>query len=121
MNVKTIIVGLLAITLDGCYTDVESVLYPETNCTPGTRSQYTADVIPILNTYCNSCHSGTFASGGIRLDGYNYVKIYVDNGKLMGSINWEGGFSPMPKDAGKLSLCNIDKIKTWIDAGAIND
>lgn len=121
MNAKTIAVGFIGIILGGCYSDVESVLYPETNCSSITTSLYSADVIPILNNYCNSCHSGSFASGGIRLDGYNYVKVYVDNGKLMGSINWDGGFSPMPKDGSKLSPCNIDKIKTWIDSGAANN
>lgn len=121
MNAKIVLTIFIGSILFGCYSDVESVLYPETNCASITTSLYSVDVVPILNAYCNACHSGTSASGGIRLDGYPYVKVYVDNGKLTGSINWGGGFSPMPKDASKLSPCHLDKIQTWIDSGAANN
>jgi len=106
--------------MKGCYYDIESDLYQGTNCEAATTTSFT-DVITILNKYCNSCHSGTSASGGIRLDQYNYVKTYVDNGKLMGSIKWTSGYSPMPQNSSKLSTCDIDKIQAWITAGALNN
>ncbi|MEZ4944030.1 MAG: hypothetical protein R2804_00750 [Cyclobacteriaceae bacterium] len=113
--------GLLLVGVGGCYFDVESTLYPEASCVPVSSPTYSVDVVPLLNTYCNSCHSGDFASAGVRLDGYNYVKTYVDNKKLMGSINWSSGFSPMPKDASKLNACTTDKINQWILSGALNN
>lgn len=115
------ITALLIILLGGCYYDLETTLYPDTNCTPPTSSTFAADVLPLLNTYCNGCHSGTYASAGIRLDQFDYVKAYVNNGKLMGSVNWTSGYSPMPKNGGKLSSCNIDKINIWINSGALNN
>lgn len=112
---------LLLVVVNGCYFDVESTLYPEATCIPVPSPTYATDVAPLLNVHCNSCHSGDFASAGVRLDGYNYVKNYVDNKKLMGSINWSSGYSSMPKDASKLSACTIDKINQWILSGALNN
>jgi hypothetical protein len=45
----------------------------------------------------------------------------VNNGKLMGSITWASGFSPMPKNASKMPDCEIQKIQKWIDQGALNN
>lgn len=113
--------SMLAWMLGGCFYDVESVMYPEKQCTIPATVTFTADVLPLLNQYCNNCHAGTFASAGIRLDQYSYVKTSVDNGKLMGSIKWSAGYSPMPKNASKLTTCNLDKIQAWITAGALNN
>lgn len=110
--------GLL---MASCYNDKEAILYPETNCVPPATPSYQADVTPIMSQYCTSCHSGTFASGGVLLDSYPEVKKYVDNGKLIGSITWASGVSPMPKNGNKLSSCNIGKIQAWVTAGALNN
>lgn len=107
--------------MSACYNDIESVLYPETACPPVTTVSYANDVAPIMNQYCVSCHSGTFASGGIPLDSYTSVKKYADNGQLLGSIQWASGYSPMPKNGNKLSACRIDIIQKWISAGAPNN
>jgi cytochrome c5 len=105
----------------GCYNDKESILYPDSQCTPTTTVSYQINIVPILSQYCNSCHSGTFPSGGVSLDDYTGAKKYADNGALMGSIRWSSGFASMPKNGNKLSACNIDKIQAWIDAGALNN
>jgi Fe-S cluster biogenesis protein NfuA len=45
----------------------------------------------------------------------------VTNGKLWGSINFNGGFIGMPNNGSKLSDCDIAQIGAWINAGAPND
>ncbi len=89
--------------------------------TTGVMS-YTTRVKPILQNNCNGCHGGTAAAGaGIVLSAYTSVKISVDNGSLLGSIEHTGGFSAMPSGGGKLANCDIAVIKKWINAGAPNN
>jgi hypothetical protein len=108
--------------LAGCYYDKVEVLYPgSTTCTEITVSTFNANVLPLLKNRCNSCHGGSSPSGGIALDTYSNVLKYVNNGSLMGSINFESGYSPMPKNSGKMSACEIRKIQSWIDSGASNN
>lgn len=105
-----------------CYYDQEGILYPDSyNCTPSANPSYATDVTTILSTRCNSCHSGSFPSGNIKLDTYNEVMKYVTDGSLIGSIRHTAGFSPMPKNSSKLSLCDIQKIADWIAAGSPNN
>lgn len=104
--------------VQACYYDVEQELYPSGGCDTADMS-YTNDIFPILQDKgCISCH-GDLAS--LDLNGYNDLKIYVDNGRLFGSINHDAGFRPMPDFQPKIDQCSIDKIKSWIDAGAPNN
>jgi cytochrome c5 len=111
--------GLL---LASCYYDNEETLYPgSANCDPTAVGTFNADVMPLLNARCNSCHAGTSPSGGIKLDSYTEVIKYVENGSLIGSIEHASGFSAMPKNGSKMTTCQIQTIQSWIDAGALNN
>jgi hypothetical protein len=83
------------------------------------NSEYMADVVPILTNNCYRCHGSTTSSGsmGIVLEGYNNLKPYAESGTLVGVITHAQGYTPMPEDGGKLSDCNINKIKSWIANG----
>jgi uncharacterized membrane protein len=118
---KAILIFLSAFLLASCYYDVEETLYPDSACTPPASPAFIGNVMPILNARCNNCHAGTTASGSIRLDSYNEVIKSVNNGSLMGSINHAGGYSPMPKNASKMSSCEIQTIQNWIDTGKQNN
>ncbi|MGC1242182.1 MAG: hypothetical protein WA874_11355 [Chryseosolibacter sp.] len=110
------------LVLTGCYYDNEEKLYPASfNCSPADNPAFSTHVSPLLQRKCNSCHSGSFPSGGIRLDTFAEVMKYVNNGSLMGSINHTSGFVAMPKDAGKMPPCEIDNIQNWINAGSLNN
>ncbi|HZV71293.1 MAG TPA: c-type cytochrome domain-containing protein [Saprospiraceae bacterium] len=86
-----------------------------------TNVSYSGFVAPLLTTYCVGCHSGGAPSGGITLNTYNGVKAVAQSGKLHGAISWSTGFQKMPQGGAKLAQCNIDKIKGWIDEGALNN
>lgn len=95
-------------------------------CNPGTvcddaNVTYSATVVPIFETHCYGCHNPTFISGGVVLTNYNTVASLAGSGKLMGVISHAPGFINMPQGGAKLSACNIQKIKKWVDAGAKND
>lgn len=111
---------VLLVSTTGCYYDKEEILYPQSVCDTSSVT-YSSSVVPILVSNCTSCHGGSTPSAGIKLDAYADVKIQVTNGKLWGSVSHAVNFSPMPKNAAKMSNCNLSKIKKWIDAGALNN
>ena len=82
---------------------------------------YAANIKPILQNACFSCHGNGLSQNGINFDTYSGVKAVADNGKLVGAITHASGFSPMPQSAPKLSDCNINKIKDWVNQGAPNN
>jgi uncharacterized membrane protein len=96
-------------------------------CDPGLEPcdtdnvSFASVVKPIIDLYCVGCHSGNPPSGGIDLSNYQGVKAVADNGNLIGSISWTAGFSKMPKNGVQLPDCEIDKIKSWVDAGALDN
>ncbi len=123
--------GLL-LTMQSCYYDNEESLYVDV-VNPGDTSivvingcdtvnvTYALTIAPLMSQSCNSCHSGTFPSAGIKTDSYTELKKYVANGRLMGSIKHSSGYSAMPQGAAKFSTCNIQKMDAWIHKGALNN
>jgi mono/diheme cytochrome c family protein len=118
------IIGVFAILsgLQGCYYDIEEELYPSNggNCDTAAVT-YSGTIQTILNESCNSCHSAASAQGNVVLEGYNLLKVYVDDGSFLGAVSHGSGYSPMPKGGNKLSDCKISQIQTWIAAGAPNN
>ena len=82
---------------------------------------YSANIKAILQSNCYSCHGNGQANGGVTLDTYAGVKTVADNGKLIGVITHAAGFPAMPQGGTKLSDCNINKIKDWINRGTQNN
>lgn len=121
MNVKYLLLVFMIISL-GCYKDKRELLYPENNCDT-TNVTFVKDIQASMNQSCatSGCHQGAVPAAGINLANYAGVKIIVDNGALMGTVNHNPGFSPMPKNAAKLSACEISKINAWINKGALNN
>lgn len=109
---------LAAAVFGSCYYDVEEELYPTLDCSTAGAT-YTAVIEPIIRTNCyNGCHNAATNIANINLEGYDKLKVYVDNGMLLGAIKHSAGFRPMPKNAAKMVECNIAKIEAWISAGA---
>lgn len=81
--------------------------------------KYAANVVPILQANCYSCHGANSNSGsfGIVLEGYGNIKPYAESGTLIGVISHAEGFIPMPQSGPKLSECDINKIRSWIENG----
>lgn len=80
---------------------------------------FSAFVLPLVQTRCQGCHSGSAPQGNVNLSTYNDVKTVAANGKLYTALtrttNW------MPRGGAKLDDCTLDKIKAWVDAGAPNN
>ena len=112
------VIFLITGTFFSCYNDKADLLYPALNvtCDTVTTVSYSQKIVPLLQQYCYSCHLGPSPSGGIEMGTYTTDKAIGQNGKLYGSISYNNAYSPMPQGAGKLSDCQIAKIKKWIDA-----
>jgi len=109
----------IALLLPGCYYDVEEELYPYTGNCDTASVQYSATIVPIIQSGgCLGCHSGSTPSGNILLETYAQVKSLALNGRLIGAISHSAGYSPMPQGGNKLSECNINRIRAWINEGA---
>ncbi len=116
---KKILAMVTCFSALSCYYNKEDELYPNTGSCDTTNVTYSSTINSILINYnCAFCHSSAANSGNIILTNYISLKTVADNGKLLGSITHTPGFSPMPRGAPKMKDCDINKIKTWIDAGA---
>jgi uncharacterized membrane protein len=128
-KISSIIFSLsVCIGLTGCYYDTEEELYPDSGsivCDTVSVS-YETDIKPILSTKCSysGCHTNVNAAAGIPLETYAGVKGFLDTDKALfiSSIIWDGNASNMPKGAStKMSDCNINTIRAWINAGYPNN
>ncbi|HYG02022.1 MAG TPA: hypothetical protein VD927_06220 [Chryseosolibacter sp.] len=82
---------------------------------------YALSIAPIIQNKCIGCHSGSAPFGKWNLSTHSGLMQVVDNGKLIGAVNHENGFQPMPQGGNKLRDCDIRKIELWIEAGAQNN
>ncbi len=78
-------------------------------------------IMPIINTNCKSCHSGSSPNGGILLTNYTEIKASVDANQLYQSLTGANGLTLMPYGSDTLSKCDIRTFKIWIDQGAPNN
>jgi cytochrome c553 len=122
--------AIMLLIVGGCYNDKADKLYPEpTVITPGgntcdtTSMSFATNIKPITDQYCAtaSCHSAGVAAGTYDFTTAAGLKQAVTNGKLLGAINQQTGFSAMPQGMAKLSDCNINKITAWVNQGALDN
>lgn len=116
----------ISLLMASCFYDNEEDLFQiEPGCE--TENVTLSEVVkPILQNRCYGCHStGNSLGAGIELEEYNSLILFVGNdgtgGQFLKSIKHEAGASPMPKSAGKIPDCEIEKISAWIANGALND
>lgn len=105
------------VTEPGCYYDSEEDLYPSLSCDT-VDVTYSADILPIIQSACYSCHDDANNFGGISVEGHAKLQTFALNGALLGTIKREAGWSPMPKNQGPLPDCEIEKIEVWVLDGA---
>lgn len=83
-----------------------------------TNVKYSTHIKPLIENNCQGCHSGASPGGGIDLATYAGVKAIADDGKLFGTISYLSGYSQMPKNGNKLTDCQINMVKIWINQGS---
>lgn len=109
--------------LSSCFYDNEEDLYGTSNFCDTTNVSYSNEVATILDNNCLTCHSTAAANAlgaGIVLDSYDGVLPFASGGTLYDVINATDVTRVMPP-SGKMADCNIEQIKAWIDAGALDN
>ena len=120
MKVLRIISFLTFVFFTSCYYDVEEELYPQGSCNVSNVT-YQNDIAPLVQSNCLSCHALGSSTSSINLEGYAKLKLQIDNGRFLGSVQHKSGFIAMPEGSSKLPSCSISKIEAWISAGAPNN
>ncbi|MFB1004149.1 MAG: hypothetical protein QMC70_08440 [Bacteroidia bacterium] len=111
----------IAIIFTSCSDDTDPApvdpIVVDTTDTTATKASYTTDVKPIFDGSCAfvGCHN--VGSGVGSLATYMDAKAYGEGGRLIGAIQHESGFSPMPKNGAKLADDKIASIEKWIADG----
>ena len=82
---------------------------------------YSTSVKPLMDKYCIGCHSGSSPQGSLTLNSYDAVKNAVINKNLVKCINYETGYSAMPKGGLHLTVCQVTQIEKWVAANMPNN
>ena len=91
---------------------------------------YRRDIQPILAKHCYECHGPDQQKSGLRLDtvaatkegGYNGAALVPGksgDSLLIAAVTGSGDVTRMPEDRPPLAAEEIDRLKTWIDQGAL--
>lgn len=134
-RMKDVIAGLslISVLIVGCSkTNEEAENKGTTANTGGTavcdtvNMKFSANIQPIISANCVSCHNSVISNSNVRLDTYDGVKQQATRLRnslsvLVGVTSHASGFTPMPYDRPKLSDCDVNKIKSWVDRGSPNN
>ena len=104
-----------------CYYDTEEQLYPQLSSGCDTTNvTFTKNIVPILSSYCNSCHSNANAAtygSGIKLETYSDVNANIT--RIYNSVMHLSAH-PMPKNSSMLNDCALKQISIWKNSGTPN-
>ena len=118
MRKNILLIMLAAIGATSCYYDNAEELYQQEPCDVSAVT-YSQDVSVIINNNCLSCHSGPNAEANLDLSTYGTVSANAAVIKVR--INLPAGDPGVMPPTGPMSPCNMNKVTTWIDQGAINN
>lgn len=82
---------------------------------------YDAQIAPIMQSQCVNCHSTSFPSGGLNLEGYQNVRQSTENGNLIDRISRPVGDPLIMPQNGQLPQNNINLIIQWQTDGYIEN
>jgi hypothetical protein len=112
-----------------CRNDKENIPAPTSACDTIAVS-YSASVKIILQNNCYSCHSTAVTqNGGFDVENWTSLKNYLNlsyrgdgiyGSKFFHIVNQDGLVPHMPP-TGKLSDCELSKIRSWIRDGALQN
>ncbi len=105
------------------YNNEEAMYGKNENCDTGNVT-YSQTIKPLLTNNCYSCHSANNANSfgeGINLESFIELVSVANSSRLIGALEHLPGYDAMPSGGTKLDDCAIEKIKVWINSGALNN
>ncbi len=105
-----------------CTSRKEDIAYPPPICDTSVV-RLSVEIKNILTANCLVCHGNdVYASdgGGYQLENYAVISALARGGTLLHAITHDDpdNYVPMPKNASRLSDCDINKFRAWINRGA---
>ena len=118
----TLAIGATVFYLAGCSKESEDKLAGTLTCDTMNIS-YATEIVPLLQSNCYPCHGSgsTAGSGGIDLSSYTKLKVYADNGYLVGNVSHAPGYIGMPYGLPMLPSCDVNTIVAWVHQGTKNN
>jgi hypothetical protein len=114
-----------SIALNSCYYDNDEYLYPSNGLPSACDTlspTYLANIAPIFASGvngCNGCH-GINNHPGTDVITDNYKDLTANINRVWNSINHIGG-NDMPKGGGKMTDCDLAKIRQWRNLGMFDN
>jgi len=82
---------------------------------------FSADIVPLVKDACYGCHNQYVHESGIELLTYDDLKTAALNGSLVGTVAGETGYVRMPFGSIPLPACHVEKIRAWVERGALEN
>ncbi|HXS35498.1 MAG TPA: hypothetical protein VN721_02265 [Flavipsychrobacter sp.] len=119
---RKVLAILCVVLISSCYSKNKQDLYPADTCDT-TNVTYSGTIQPIVAQYCalTGCHNSVSAQNGFDYTTYNGVYTAATSGLMLNVITYADGYPQMPLNGEKLSDCNINKIRRWINLGCPNN
>ena len=115
---RTMLLVALAAVM-GCFGCTYEVDMPSDPCEITTAISYAGDILPILDTHCNGCHSGGAPSAGLDLTIHSSVAESALEGSLLERLRLPAtNIRMMPLGGQPLPECDIVLFESWTSAGA---
>ncbi len=106
-----------------CTYDSEEELFPQLYIECDLENvNYSNTVKGILENNCYVCHSNQNSDefgSGLKLEDYSDLNNVFTI--VLGAVNHEEGFPPMPKNQQKLDKCQLDQLAKWDENGKPNN
>ena len=112
---KVLSASFFFVGLIGCSYDLVQDQNNNLTC-DNTIFSYNGLIKSIMETNCTGCHSGSNPSAGIPLTNFTEIKTANNVGIWLCSIEQLNQCSAMPK-GGKLTDCEIEACRKWVEAG----
>jgi hypothetical protein len=118
-NWLIVFIVLVPVIAGSCYRDKEELLYPGSTQTVDCATvpaTFKADVLPLITSQCAipGCHDAT-ASGGFIFQNYTQINTAKD------LIYTQAVVQKTMPPTGPLLPADVNKLKCWIDGGALNN
>lgn len=108
--------------ITGCSYHKADIEYPQAQCDTAIV-RFGVEIKAILDANCKECHYEGNDISKINL--YNWPTIHslatdgnFVRGTLLTAVLQTGEVTPMPKGRPKISDCEINKIRAWVNKGA---
>ena len=121
ISIPVVLTGI--VMFSSCQHEPQEQVNPDNTVEPpidtiscdSSNVTYPGTVVPILEAYCLSCHSGPTPSGALDFTDYSDLAFVAESGQLLGALKHQQGFVPMPQGMSQLSDCEISLIEKWVN------